>query len=146
MKMRIKQYNNYFNKLINYCELMKFKLYVSDTIEDICDLDKKEIVICTKYKREEQIAAALHEIGHLIDYISNKKLYKKAKTYNVLIKNCRELTQHEKSELIKMEIRAWNHGQALADMLCLRIELDAIKKKSLSSYFALKAKTRRKDV
>lgn len=144
--MRKEAFNNYFNKLIAYCELMRFKLYTSETIEDICDLDKKEIVICTKYTREEQIAAALHEIGHLIDYISNKKLYKKAKTYNVLVKNCRELTYYEKKELIKMEIRAWNHGEALARMLNIKLNIDTIKRQSLSSYFALKTKTRRSNV
>lgn len=144
--MRKEKYNRYFDKLVSYCELMRFKLYVSETIEDICDLDKKEIVICTKYTREEQIAAALHEIGHLIDYISNEKLYKKVKTLNALVKNCRELTQYEKRELIKIEVRAWNHAYSLAKMLNLKLNIDTIKRQSLSSYFALKTKTRRKDV
>ena len=102
-------FNRYFNKLIDYCNLINVKLYVSPIEADYIDFNKRSIIINSNQQLEEQLCATLHEIGHWIDYIHNSKLYKKRKVNNAVTYLPEELTPVEKKELIKMEIRAWRH-------------------------------------
>lgn len=142
--MRRKQFNIYFNKLIDYCKLMNIKLYTSDTLVDSVLIDKREIIINKNTDYINILAATLHEIGHLLDYYHNSKLFLKVKAYNALIKNPHELTYYERKQLILLETRAWDYAKSLSHMLKIKIELDTIRASSLKTYYVLKVKPKRK--
>lgn len=138
--MRKSTYNNYFNKLLQYCDMMNIKLYTS-LEEDYALLSSKKIVVNADQDFENQISAILHEIGHILDYTHNYKKFRKYRTYVTLYKQHHDLTYYQKRELIKMEIRAWDFALSLSKLLKIKIKnFETIKKQNLATYYTIKAK------
>lgn len=142
--MRKQTYNKYFNILLHYCEMMHIKLYTS-LEEDYALLSTKTIVVNAEQDYENQIAAILHEIGHILDYTHNYKKFKKYRTYITLYKQHHDLTKYQKRELIKIEIRAWEFALSLSKLLKIKLKnFETIKKQNLATYYTIRAKKKEK--
>jgi len=101
-------------KLTRWASKLGYKIYFGFLYDDEINFIEKTITICTRYKKESQLYALVHECGHVV---INKKLDSFKKRY----------IEHSKIyqiDAIAEEIDAWRRGQELATRLKITINGD----------------------
>lgn len=147
-KGSIKNYDIYYNKLIDYANLCNVRVYFADLkgTEDELDMGEylwlsRQINLNNKLTQKETLAVLLHELGHFMDHKLNPRSKSTEQAYNKLAED-KLLTRRQKELIVKCEKTAWEMGRGLASKLGIPLGdwFDLEMMTGLSGYHSLKFK------
>lgn len=140
----IKNFNVYYNKLLDYAKLMSITIYFHK-IEDQGTFFNRTIYLDKTLNEKQILAVLLHELGHFIDEMINPKRYiskRAVQAYTLLAKN-KEMTQLQKQNILIIEKAACEYGKVLAKKLKIKTgswykkEMDEL----INTYKSIKTKS-----
>lgn len=121
-KGSIKNYDIYFNKLLDFAKLCEVKVYFTELKETEEEKDLGEylytarsINLNSSMTEKETIAILLHELGHFIDHKFNKRSLSTERAYDRLNNNL-AITPKQKELIVACERKAWEYGRGIAKM------------------------------
>lgn len=148
MKGKLKNYIDYYNKLLDYAKVCHINVFMAELYENQDEKDLGEylyesrtINLNKKLTQKELIATLLHELGHFEDHKINGINEKVEQAYKNL-NNGVLPTVNQKRLIVECEQKAWDYGESLAKKL--KIPLGSWYTKEvlagMTNYYSLKTR------
>ena len=123
--MKLKKYNKYLNKLIDYAVVCDVKVIYKNIPQDegSFSYSDRTIELDENLSESNEIATFLHELGHFIDDALHPKFTRSKKaeaayySYNCAV----PLTKPQRKVILDQERRAWEGGEGLARQLKIKL-------------------------
>lgn len=127
MRTDLKKYEQYRSRLLMYAKALNIKIEYTTNIDSdgVYIPLRKLIKIDSDIGESEEIAALLHELGHVDDdsltatVQGSKKFKALNKAYTKVYKN--KHSKKQSAMVLRCERRAWKYGRALAKKLRIKL-------------------------